>query len=528
MPVKFQAATVRLKVVALFGASGVLPTNYIVTPDAFVKGGLTPLDSLLFVTKDDSADAAAVRTSGRQDHQADLPTVTVKDPGEYAEEQRQQVNIFLYFIYALLGLAVVIAVLGIINTLALSVIERTREVGLLRAVGLSRRQLRLMVRLEAVVVSVLGAVLGVTMGLVFGVVLQRAIADQGVDVLSIPWLQLVIFVALAAVAGVLAAVLPARRAARLDVLPGHRGGLGRLRVRFAPFGLRSSASSTPRGARITCAGCQAPAGRRWGGPAHAEVPPGCRTTRATHRISGGARTTQHDGATRSGSASWGEATAQVAGQSSVPNPTGHRSQASPKGFPCPRRSRRSLAHALVLLGAVARLHRRSAHPAEAMSHQARDRVVHVAASKAGTPYAYGADGPRAFDCSGYTKWVFSRMGRHLPRTASAQSGAVRHVSRCARHRGDLVFFRSGGHVYHVAHLRRAQQRLALPASGPARASASTSGPARSPTAGCADPTVTSRRAGSPSPGRPACRAWPAGPAGRGRPAAGRPASGRPR
>jgi len=149
---------------------------------------------------------------------ADLPTVTVQDPGQFAEQQREQINLFLYFIYALLGLAVVIAVLGIVNTLALSVIERTREVGLLRAVGLSRRQLRLMVRLEAVIVAVLGAVLGVAMGLVFGVALQRAIADEGIDVLAIPWLQLALFVALAAVAGVLAAVLPARRAARLDVL----------------------------------------------------------------------------------------------------------------------------------------------------------------------------------------------------------------------------------------------------------------------------------------------------------------------
>ena len=217
VPVKFQAATLRLKVVALFGASGVLPTNYLVTPDTFVKGGLAPMDSLLFVTKDGSANSAAVRAEVDRITR-DLPTVTVKDPGEFAEQQRQQVNVFLYFIYALLGLAVVIAVLGIINTLALSVIERTREVGLLRAVGLSRRQLRRMVRLEAVVVAVLGAVLGVTMGLVFGIALQRVIADQGVDVLSIPWLQLAVFVALSAVAGVLAAVLPARRAARLDVL----------------------------------------------------------------------------------------------------------------------------------------------------------------------------------------------------------------------------------------------------------------------------------------------------------------------
>jgi putative ABC transport system permease protein len=204
-------------VVAVFDTGGALPGDYLVTPDTFVKGGLTPLDSLLFVTKEDGASATAVR---RQVDRIlrDLPTVTVQDPGEFAAAQREQINLFLYFIYALLGLAVVIAVLGIVNTLALSVIERTREVGLLRAVGLSRRQLRRMVRLESVVVAVLGAVLGVGMGLVFGVALQRAIADQGVDVLSIPWLQLAVFVALAAVAGVLAAVLPARRAARLDVL----------------------------------------------------------------------------------------------------------------------------------------------------------------------------------------------------------------------------------------------------------------------------------------------------------------------
>ena len=214
---KFQGGTVRLKVIALYGNAAALPTSYLVTPDTLVKGGLKPLDSLLFVSKDATADSASVRRAVDRIIEP-LPTVTVKDPGEFAQEQRAQINLFLYFIYALLGLAVVIAVLGIINTLALSVIERTREVGLLRAVGLSRRQLRRMVRLESVIVAVLGAVLGVAMGLVFGVALQRAIADEGVDVLSIPWLQLVVFVALAAVAGVLAAVLPARRAARLDVL----------------------------------------------------------------------------------------------------------------------------------------------------------------------------------------------------------------------------------------------------------------------------------------------------------------------
>ena len=217
VPLTFQGGTERLRLVAIFTGSGALPASYLVTPDTFVKGGLAPLDSMLFVSTSPSADSTAVRSQVDRII-SELPTVTVKDPGEYAQQQKEQINLFLYFIYALLGLAVVIAVLGIINTLALSVIERTREVGLLRAVGLSRWQLRLMVLLESVVVAVLGAVLGVAMGVVFGVALQRAIADQGVDVLSIPWAQLVVFVALAAVAGMLAAVLPARRAARLDVL----------------------------------------------------------------------------------------------------------------------------------------------------------------------------------------------------------------------------------------------------------------------------------------------------------------------
>jgi len=149
---------------------------------------------------------------------ADLPTVTVQNQEDFTDAQRASVNQLLFLIYALLGLAIVIAVLGVVNTLALSVIERTREVGLLRAVGLSRRQLRRMVRLEAVAIAVLGGVLGVAMGLVFGVVLQRSVADDGVTDLAIPVGQLAIVVAVAAVLGVLAAVLPARRAARLNVL----------------------------------------------------------------------------------------------------------------------------------------------------------------------------------------------------------------------------------------------------------------------------------------------------------------------
>jgi putative ABC transport system permease protein len=144
--------------------------------------------------------------------------VTVKDPEGFAAEQKEQVNTFLYLIYGLLGLSVIIAILGVVNTLSLSVIERTREVGLLRAVGVSRRQLRTMIRLESVVVSVFGALLGVVMGVAFGSTLVLALEDQGLSELAVPWLWLLGFLVLAAVLGVLAAVLPARRAARLDVL----------------------------------------------------------------------------------------------------------------------------------------------------------------------------------------------------------------------------------------------------------------------------------------------------------------------
>ncbi len=149
---------------------------------------------------------------------ADLPVVTVKDERAFAAEQRAPIDRIIGVIYVLLVFAVVIAVLGIVNTLALSVIERTREIGLLRAIGVSRRQLRLMIRLESVVIAVLGAVLGVTLGIVFGVTLMYALRDQGLERISIPFGQLVVFLALSLLLGVLAAVFPARRAARLDVL----------------------------------------------------------------------------------------------------------------------------------------------------------------------------------------------------------------------------------------------------------------------------------------------------------------------
>ena len=124
----------------------------------------------------------------------------------------------LNLIYALLALAVFIALLGIANTLALSIFERTRELGLLRAVGMTRRQLRATVRWEAMIIALLGTTLGLTIGTGFGWAIVRALSDEGLGQFTIPFGQLAVITVIAAGAGVAAAVLPARRAARLDVL----------------------------------------------------------------------------------------------------------------------------------------------------------------------------------------------------------------------------------------------------------------------------------------------------------------------
>jgi len=121
-------------------------------------------------------------------------------------------------IQILLALAILIAVLGIVNTLALSVLERTRELGLLRAIGLRRAQAMRMVTVEAVVISVFGALLGIAVGSGLGAAVVRALHNQGITQFALPWAQLGTYLGLAAVVGVVAAVLPAVRAARINVL----------------------------------------------------------------------------------------------------------------------------------------------------------------------------------------------------------------------------------------------------------------------------------------------------------------------
>jgi putative ABC transport system permease protein len=174
-------------------------------------------DFLVYVKAAPGADIGALRTELTNVVRPFI-VVSVQDGEEFTNSQADQINQFLYIMYALLALTVIIAILGIINTMALSVFERTREIGLLRAVGLSRRQLRRMVTLESVETSVFGAVLGAVLGLAIGVVVQRGLVNEGLEKLAIPWIQIVAVVVGAAIAGVVAAILPAWRAARLDVL----------------------------------------------------------------------------------------------------------------------------------------------------------------------------------------------------------------------------------------------------------------------------------------------------------------------
>ncbi|TYB42930.1 ABC transporter permease [Actinomadura chibensis] len=151
---------------------------------------------------------------------APWPNLELKDRAQVRADAAGQIDLFLDLVLGLLVLSVLVAALGIVNTLALAVSERTREIGMLRAVGMQRGQLRRMIRYEAVVVSLFGGVLGVGTGIVLGIVLQRALArgDGGMEVLDVPYARLAAYVAAAAVLGVAAAVWPARRAARMDVL----------------------------------------------------------------------------------------------------------------------------------------------------------------------------------------------------------------------------------------------------------------------------------------------------------------------
>ncbi|HEX4718717.1 MAG TPA: FtsX-like permease family protein [Thermoleophilaceae bacterium] len=174
-------------------------------------------DSVALVSLQPGADVDRVKNQINSLLDKRFPTVDSLNQRELKNRQSRGFNQVLGLVYALLSLAVIISIFGIVNTLVLTIHERTRELGLLRAVGMSRRQVRRLVRYESVVTALIGAILGAVLGVLFALIVSRPIADEGF-VLKIPIVSIGIFLILAAIAGVLAAIPPARRASRLDVL----------------------------------------------------------------------------------------------------------------------------------------------------------------------------------------------------------------------------------------------------------------------------------------------------------------------
>ncbi|MFG2293699.1 ABC transporter permease [Streptomyces sp. NPDC048603] len=221
MTVAFEGGkTAELKVAAITLDEGNLDKGVMYVSTATAEANV-PADKLprpfmlLGKAKEGQADAAygALKADLGQ-----YPQYTVRDQTDYKQALKDQVGTLLNMVYGLLGLAIIVAVLGVVNTLALSVVERTREIGLMRAIGLSRRQLRRMIRLESVVIALFGALLGLGLGMGWGATAQQLLALEGMKVLEIPWGTIIgVFIGSAFV-GLLAALVPAFRAGRMNVL----------------------------------------------------------------------------------------------------------------------------------------------------------------------------------------------------------------------------------------------------------------------------------------------------------------------
>jgi putative ABC transport system permease protein len=209
VPVTFPTGETTFTVDAVYDGGSDWVGSTFVDLDAFTANGGEALDYRVYVSGDEAAITAVAERYASAD---------VLDRDGFLDLVSGEIDQLLGLFYAMLMLAVVIALLGIANTLALSVHERTRELGLLRAVGMGRRQVRATVRWESIVIAVFGTTLGLAIGTFFGWAMVRAMSEQGIDTLTVPGGSLAVVTVIAGLAGAAAAVVPARRAARLDVL----------------------------------------------------------------------------------------------------------------------------------------------------------------------------------------------------------------------------------------------------------------------------------------------------------------------
>jgi putative ABC transport system permease protein len=164
-----------------------------------------------------NGDPTAETTASLDTAVRDFPDAKVQTRDGWIEQQNQDFNDFLSMLYVLLALSVIVSIFGMVNTLVLSVFERTRELGMLRAVGMTRRQVRRMVRHESIITALIGAALGLPLGIFLALLMTKALSQFNVQI-AIPVSQLVVFAIVAIIVGMVAAIFPARRAARLNVL----------------------------------------------------------------------------------------------------------------------------------------------------------------------------------------------------------------------------------------------------------------------------------------------------------------------
>ncbi len=195
-----------------------LAGDYLVPLSAYDANVTQKLDSIVLVKATDSASLPMLRQQVTQ-ALVPYPNLDVRDQKEFVADNAKQINSILSLVTALLTFAIIIATFGIINTLLLSVVERTREIGLLRAVGLQRRQTRVMIRLEAIMIAIYGGVLGLAVGSFFGWALVHAFTKESeFGSFHYPYIQLIVFLIVSAILGTLAAIIPAWRASRINVL----------------------------------------------------------------------------------------------------------------------------------------------------------------------------------------------------------------------------------------------------------------------------------------------------------------------
>jgi ABC-type antimicrobial peptide transport system permease subunit len=189
--------------------------NVSITQSLFDSIYERPQNSFVFV--DVNGEPTAATTASLDAAVKDFPDAKVLTREGWIEQQNQDFDNFLNVLYVLLALSVVVSIFGMVNTLVLTVFERTRELGMLRAVGMTRRQARRMVRHESIITALIGAALGLPLGIFLALLMTRALSEFNVQI-AIPVTQLVVFAIVAVIVGVLAAIFPARRAARLNVL----------------------------------------------------------------------------------------------------------------------------------------------------------------------------------------------------------------------------------------------------------------------------------------------------------------------